>query len=455
MPSSSAPLALLAERLEAWLKAVPAASDRLLQSSVPLLDPTRTVTPAWLALRDVGFQWRLHSQLRENEPSWIFGPRISARQMLDAEVSVELKPAPYDEPPTARGPARPATVVIPDPVIARWSLEELGRWAPDGAAPERTLLLRLGPDETLGVWCPAGGDPHEVEQERIRARWVRGDARRDMEGKGPWPVELLLALVERLLAPPAGPPAPGIEFAALDAGQPVWGLASAALHTAAAMQGWLDAPPAATSLGMPLDLLRSRWRVSRHSFRLEALVDARGELARPDAEDTFLVPFRLEWDPAPVAPAPSIVLELPDVVATGELRAALLEKFREASELEEVVDELQEHATARLTVEDVQAWCDPERDGAVVLRVDRDDDDDHYLLILTADLGGLPVVALVDAERTRLDIDAGGHWKVAALKGVSPGYVGPLRGAELVPGNGAKGYRKFLAALLRWRILLP
>jgi hypothetical protein len=455
MPSSSAPLALLAERLEAWLKAVPEAGDRLIQSSLPLLDSTRTATPAWLALRDVGFQWRLHSQLRENEPSWIVGPRISARQMLDAEVSVELKPAPYDEPPPPRAPSGSPTVTVPDPVIARWSLEELGRWAPEGAAPERTLLLRLGPDETLGVWGPAGSDRHEVDQERIRARWVRGDVRRDMAGKGPWPLELLLALVERLLASPAGRPAPGFEFAALESGQPVWGLARAALDTAAAMQGWLDAPRAVSSLGMPLDLLRSRWRVSRHSFRLEALVDAGGRLARPDAEDTFLAPFRLEWDPKPAAPAASIALELPDVVATGELRAALLEKFREASELEDVVDELEEHATARLTVDDVRAWCDPERNGALVLRVDRDDDDDHYLLILTADLGGLPVVALVDAERTRLDIEPGGHWKVAALKGVSLGYVGPLRGAELVPGNGAQGYRKFLGALLRWRLLLP
>ena len=41
-------------------------------------------------LREVGFRWRLHGQLRENEPSWIFGPRISARQMLDAEVSSVL-----------------------------------------------------------------------------------------------------------------------------------------------------------------------------------------------------------------------------------------------------------------------------------------------------------------------------------------------------------------------------
>jgi hypothetical protein len=452
MPPADISLAPLAQALEAWLSDVPKASDALLAASRSLLRPTGLGWPAWLALQSVSFRWTLHSEFDEVDPSWLFGSRVSAREMLDAELQVDLRPVPFGDGPPFLVPVESVFVVMPAVVIGPWPAGEPGPWAPPAAEPERTLLLRLGADETLGIWSPARGkkDP-DVDPDRIRARWVRAGITQDIEGDGPWPLELLVGLVAAFSAPTAAPaPAPVLPFDALFTIRPVWTLAREALDATSAMQAWLGGSPRAP-LEPPLDGLRSRWHVARRTFRLESLVDRTGQLAPPKNADTFLAPFRLEWD---ATGAPSVAVELPDLVMTGEVRVELLEKFSQSSEMDDVAGAMN-RALGELVVspDDVRGWCAAERTGAMVLRVDRARRDDHHLLLLTASVRGEPVVALVDSTKTRLDIDKG-RW-TAKLDDVSLGYVGRLRGAAVEPGNGANGFRSFLGGLLRWRLLFP
>ena len=52
-------------------------------------------------------------------------------------------------------------------------------------------------------------------------------------------------------------------------------------------------------------------------------------------------------------------LELPDVVARGDLRAALLKAFQRVKQLEKAVKAFNELPRAHVSLEDLQAWCDP------------------------------------------------------------------------------------------------
>jgi hypothetical protein len=457
MATTAAPLVFLARRLEELLKAVPGASDALLESSAPLLDPRRTRWPAWLALRDLGFRWILHSHSSRES---FFGRRTIVREMLEAEVTLELRPGPM-EALDAASPAAVARLVFPSIVVRQYSSQQLREWAPIGAQdePSRTLLLRLGPEETLGIWSPFDGDQHEVDTDDVRACWSRPGSRLELDGDGPWPLELVLALVARLASPEAAAaPGESTPFERLDSGREVWDLARVGVETARSLQGWLDGDgterPAPT--GDYRDLLRSRWHVADGSLRVEPLVGSDGHLARPDEAQTFLAPFRLEWNPAAVPPTLSVVLELPDVVAGGRLRARLLEAFAEMPEdtVDDIVEAITDQVGAGLTPADVRAWCDPERGRATVMHLDRGRKDEHYLLVLTGIAGGRPVAALLDAEHTTLGIDGEGHRTVSRLDGLSPGYAGVTSGG-LTSGNGAEGVRKLLSTLLRWRLLLP
>jgi hypothetical protein len=434
--------------------------DTLLARSQSLLERgPGAAWPACLALRDVSFRWRLRSEAEGNRIRFLFFDwQATDREMLRAELIVRLRPGPFGEPEITPVTLESAELATPKAVIWRPSTEEFARWAPPGAdpgAPRRTLFLRLGREEILGVCGMA--DPSDplarVDPEDIRARWARGGSPVDVDADGPWPLEMMLSLVAALAGPAAAEPGETGRLAELDPNLAVWANARTAAEIAAQLPGWLERAPRKSFDDPRLKTMRCAWRVAEHRLRADLLVNADGELAPADAENTFVAPFRVELHPDGPSPRVAVPVELPDIVPSGELRAVLLKEFQGVDELESVVKAFNKLPGARVSLEDLRAWCDPSSGQAQVVRVRRREKSDHYLLVLSGSVGGQAVAALIDAEETVVDIDDGG-WHVE-IDDVSEGYMGPVRGAGLVPGTGATGLCELLATLLRWRALLP
>jgi hypothetical protein len=274
----------------------------------------------------------------------------------------------------------------------------------------------------------------------------------DVGPRGEWPLELLLALARALAAPGADDAGDTTGFASLP-GLEVWQLARAALASAASIPDALagDRPPLADPVA---ERLRYGWRVSGFRLRAGALVNRFGRLAQADEDDTFLAPFRVAWDAAEGRPRLALVLEPPDVIARGELRRRLLEQFRDDDELESAAEALAEATGTALAADDLRRWCDPDRAQAAVLRVDRREDSEEYLLVLTGTAGGVPVAALVVAETVTVLV-RDGRMAVESFDDVDVLFAGARADARLAWKEGGRSLADTLSILLRWRALLP
>src|SRR5262245_48003584 len=118
-PRSFDQFAELRQFLAEWLQSVPAAGDKLLEVSRPRLRGDRVLWPEWLAFRSLAFRWRFRSRFEgENTRFLFFDHRATARDMLDAELEVRLRPAPMDEePPQPSMAAASVPVAFPSLVI--------------------------------------------------------------------------------------------------------------------------------------------------------------------------------------------------------------------------------------------------------------------------------------------------------------------------------------------------
>ena len=423
----------------------------MLERSSPRLLDSRSGWPEWVALRALEFRWKFQSRFSGEDTRFLFLDfGATARDMLDAELALSLQPAPQDDGPSPVPSTSPgaAALALPGFLIRRYSPEDFRRWAPAQARPEDTLLIRLGADEIVAVRARGGAGDFEVDD--VVARWTRRGASVDLGPKGRWPLELLLALA-RVLGAPAAPMAPVVEtFDALPAGLAVWQLAGSALRTAASVQGWLDGADRGP-LDPRLEGLRCRWRVGGGHLTAGMLVNRSGEPAGTEEPDTFLAPFRVELTDA--EPRLSVVVGAPDVAVEDDLRGRLLERFAATSEIDGVAAQWNAATGARLTRADVERWCDPARDGTIVLRARRGEETDAFLLVLSGEAAGVPVAAVISAEETMLAVE-NARLVVKALDDVDLEFAGRASAADLEWRGGARWLCEVLSVLLRWRALL-
>jgi hypothetical protein len=142
-----------------------------------------------LLLRQLDFQWRFRLARQDNETFLIFFHDESPEKVLiDAtfRFRAEADPGPWAGPDLS--PADVACeLALPPFLFARPTPEEWKLFAPPGATPADTLLLRLGPsqEDILAVQDPMEGPEDAVI-------YLGG---RKMSGP-PWPVSPFLALTE-------------------------------------------------------------------------------------------------------------------------------------------------------------------------------------------------------------------------------------------------------------------
>jgi hypothetical protein len=459
----------LEEALAACLPYVPLASDQVLEASAQRLLGNG---PRWrerLALGDVALRWRCASRFDGKNTRfvvWQIGG-ASAREMLDAELTLRLRPVPRGE--AGVGPARTnagVRVALPRLFLWDYSRETLAQRATIDADPTRTLILRLGGGATLAAWSPtvSGTPGSDFEADTILARWIRPGADDVYGPEGRWPIALFVALAKGLQAEESRQTGDVEAFRRFDAARDIWRLAGAAVRMASSSSDLLrrDDRPAASDAR--LEALRCDWDVDSYSLRAGALVNRKGGLAAASEDDTFLAPFRVEWSPVDATAGLVVALEPPDVAARGELRERLLAAFQAETDFAALAQEMNRTAPgARLDAEALHAWCDPAREDAVVLRVDRSHEGAHeaYLLVATAQVAGVELVVLVNAARVNLSF-AGENWRVARFDRLDTVFAGPVAGSVVPWETGVvrkRGLGRLLAdvlsILLRWRSLLP
>lgn len=455
--------------LAACLPYVPLASDQVLEASAPRLLGNGTHWRERLALRDVALRWRCVSRFDGTNTRFVFWEigGASARDMLDAELALRLRPVPRGE--AGVGPARThagVRVALPRLFLWDYSGETLAQRAAIDADPARTLILRLGGGATLAAWAPTVSSTpgSDFEADTIVARWIRprGD---DVYGpEGRWPIALFVALAKALQAEESIQTGDVEAFQRLDAAREIWRLAGAAVRMATSSADLLRREDRPAASDARLEGLRCDWDVDSYSLRAGALVNRKGGLAAADEDDTFLAPFRVEWTPVDATSGLVVALEPPDVAVQGELRGELLAAFQTETDFEALAQEMSRTAPgARLDGEALRAWCDPAREDAAVLRVDRSHEGAHeaYLLVATGRVGGIELAVLVNAARVNLSF-SGGSWRVARFDRLDTVFAGPVEGSVVPWETGVVSKRgrgrllaDVLSILLRWRSLLP
>jgi hypothetical protein len=455
--------------LDDCLPELPQVRNRILESSLQRLRDPRVPWRDWVVLRELVLRWRCHSRFDGASTHFLFvfpTSSASAREMLDAEVIVRVRAVPNGE-ASLPAPTDPAEVALTFPrlIALRTTPEQFAAWTPTGAEPARTVILRLGPSETLGLWAPVAGNdpPDKFFPGRIRARWIRPSAESLHGPMGAWPVKLVVSLARALASSEAAQPADAARVGELDLSRAIWKLALSALQTAANVHAML--PPGAGPSAEPLDALRYDSSLASFSLRAGALVDWRGAVVDADADDTFVAPFRAEWSEDEPNEPLALRIEPPDVAASGELREQLLGAFAETDKVRGLTKSFNEATGAHLKEEDVAAWCRPAADQAIALRVDRvtrgvliKKKFDEYLLVLTGIAAEQEVAAIVYAEYVQLAFE-NGHVRVTALDGLRVLYSGKLDDSLLAWGDGAKKpnarlFGDLMVLLLRWRALL-
>jgi hypothetical protein len=455
--------------LAACLPYVPLASDQVLEASAPRLLGNATIWRERLALRDVALRWRCESRFDGTSTRFVFWSLggASARDMLDAELALRLRPVPRGEAGT--GPARThagVRVALPRLFLWDYSSEALARRVADDADPARTLILRLGGGATLAAWSPTVSSTpgSDFEADTIRARWIRagGDSLHGPEGD--WPVALFVALARALQADESSETGDVEAFQRFDAARGIWRLAGAAVRMATSSADLLRREDRPAASDARLEALRCDWDVDRYSLRAGALVNRMGRLAAADEDDTFLAPFRVEWSPVDATSGLVVALEPPDVAVQGELRERLLAAFQAEADFDAIAEALQEvMPEAHFDADAVRAWCDPAREEAMVLRVDRTGEgaQEAYLLVATEQVGGVELAVLVNAARVTLSFSSG-NWRVNGFDRLDTIFAGLVEGSAVPWTKGVlskRGVGRLLAdvlsILLRWRSLLP
>ncbi len=443
------------ESLREWLPQVAVESDRLLEASWPSPGQRQGFWPAALAIGRLGFTWRCRSRFEGDQSRFLFWTsEASAREMLDAELTLELQPFPRSE--EAPPPPRPGAtrLVFPRVLRRKFTADEFIHWTPPAAGLRRSAILRLGPDESLGAWDSREPGEEDDLAEHILARWTRGRTQRDLGPKGPWPLDLFLAVVHALASEEALLPGDARPYADLNPDLEVWNLADAALQLAISLPLLFqpDPPPLARA---ELEPWRTRWGIGRCDLRAGALINEAGGLAAAIEGDTFLAPFRVTWEDALEGPRLSVVLEPPDIVARGELRACLLREFAKSEAVRDLAKRFNLLAPgAQLTPGDMEAWCEPDNPAAQVVRVDRvRNGPDEYLLVLTGVASTTPVAALIISETGKLAFQ-GGRLEVE-LKGIGEVFAGAADGRDLPWKRAGQLFCDLLSIVLRWRFLLP
>ena len=454
------PFLLIAASLREGLQQVTLEQDRLLEASKPRLTGTGGFLPEWLALRSFGIRWHCQSRFAGDQSRFLFWEkRASGREMLDAEIELNLGPSPLAEPPPLAPTLEGTRLVFPRIMRRDFTAEEFIRWTPPQAGLRQSVILALGPSQILGA-SDMRPDRGDELAEHTRARWTRGDTHRDFGPRGRWPLTLFLVLVRALAADTAALPGDVRPYAALNTKLEVWQIAQDALRLALGLSGWLEPRPGPVfdhlgAFGELIEPLRSRWGVGRFALRAGALVNKEGGLAAARDDDTFLAPFQVHWEDALDGPRLSVRLEPPDVVARGELRERLLAAFTRLDAMGLLAKRFNRAVPgAGLTRDDIVAWCDPENPEAQVVRVDRRKaGPDEYLLVLGGRAGSRPVVGLIQSETKVLAFEEGRL--VVELTGWNEVFAGLETEMDLEWEPGGRLLCDLLSILLRWRSLLP
>ena len=428
----------LAETLAAWLPQVSATGNRVLQDSAQKLAGNQSVLPSWIALRQMNFCWRCQSRFDGKQTRFLFfKSQGSGREMLNAELNLQLRPVPSDT------PLVPPSV---DPSAIRLRLPRL--MVEQETSSKKELTLKLAPAEMLTFWEDPGISSKTLAK-KIRARWMRYGQSLDLGPEGDWPAELFLTLVRALASDDAVSPGLEKSFSSLNLASEIWQLSQSSLNIGARLRGWLD-----VAADDSMNPLIAKWDVSSFALRAGALVDTDGKLAGLEEDDTFLAPFRVEWADDSSGATLAVNLEMPDVVATDELRLRLFEAFLGELDFEDLADSINDAiGKESLKAEDVQGWCDPSRNNGVIVRVDRKKNAkfDEYLLVLTGEASGIPVTTMVNSSRTTLSFE-GGKLQVE-LGGIDYVFSGRVSD-DMDWDDGGQLLADVLSILLRWRYLL-
>ena len=457
------------QALAACLPYVPLAGDQVLEASAPRLLGNATRWRERVALRNVALSWRCASRFDGKNTRFVFWQigGASAREMLDAELTLRLRPAPRRE--AGAGPARThagVRVALPRLFLWDYSGEALAHRAAIDAAPTRALILRLGGGPTLAAWSPTVSATPDIDfdADTIRARWIRPGGDHVYGPGGRWPIALFVALAKALQTRQSSETGDVEAFHRLDERREIWRLAGAAVRMATSSADLLRRDDRPVASDPRLEALRCDWDVDCYSLRAGALVNRKGGLAAADEDDTFLAPFRVQWSPVDATAGLVVALEPPDVAVRGELRERLLAAFQAGTDFDALAQEMNRSVPgARLGAEALRAWCDPAREDIVVLRVDRSHEgaNEAYLLVATGQVAGVELAMLVNAARANLSF-SGGNWRVTRFDRLDPVFAGPVEGSMVPWETGVVSKRgrgrllaDVLSILLRWRSLLP
>lgn len=380
MPAAVAdPFADLRTALGALLPALPRASDALLLASAPRLAEATLPLREWVALPRARFQWVCRTAADGSFS--LFGGSGSNRERLNATIEVHL------------GAVERGTVP-PRQLAPNATLRRPAAWQ---SRPDGNLFLDLGGGGTLEVLGRHASDPTE-----LGVVWTREGGpqnffpAQDQE----WPAGLWLALLRGLVpssGSAAGPPVPLESVFAT--GRPVWRTLNALLLEALKIEPALAAPRPA--LPAWLADLQMSWGLHALKARLGLLVDAAGRLATPGDEDTFLLPVNVILVPADDGLRVELEAGLPDFIAGGEVRDAVRAAFAQETDWDRLASRLRKATQEAVTADDLRAWLEDPA-AAFVVRTDRREDSDEYLLVITGRPGGREAAVILWSRRVVL-----------------------------------------------------
>lgn len=462
----------LRQTVRALLLDLPRVSDQLLLASDTSLN-LPTGWPSWLLLRRLRFTWHCLIQHSGNSTRFlVWNRKRSARDLLTAEVTLDVEPTPHDEPTPAEHPTEPSPASPPPAypqavahatlpaMLVRNPTPSQQRLLPPGTDPASSVLLEIGPAEFWGFGVP---DADDLEADDIAARWTwRGQARDLPAGRDqPWTVLPFLRLATALSGPRAAETGAFQPLPTRLPPGPLWDLVEESLAApgracAALDLGW-QATPAPPGLPAALRALRTRWALGRLQARVNPLVTTAGNLAEAGDDDTFTMPFHTTVTAAGSLQA-QVAFQFPDLIYRGEAREALIDAFTgEARKpdgsprFRRAVDAVRRAAEAAGVPEAVAAtWLRGGPLQAAILRVQRNRRDDQLLLGIQGSHQGRHRVLTVWLRDVAWN-DNGELDDVSDLASARGGNADDL---ELGWREGKAACCGFLLGLLRWRRLL-
>ena len=441
----------LQRMLAGFLPTVAASASVISARSAMQLGDGGAFQPYWLAMRSAKLSWRCRLVKEGGKVRLLFITigQISARDRLDAEVTMEIQPVTDDEAPArAEVVEKAQRIEVPESYSLRSDQKLEFRFANQG--PFVVSLddpgVDLYEDDAIEHIQLELGPNNEWEAPGREAPWlldtfVKFAQALSREGAPGLRKSVLLSALSR---GNSSTEEPSLRDFLID----LAGL----LRLAPGLVAQGD-PALAIQQQLPLSM---KWRLVAGGARLAVLINNQGILAGPDEEATFLAPcnLRLGYENARWQMAPS--LEWPDFLLRGPLRDATLEAFKRDANWEKAAGS---DSLARLgcTPETLMNWAENEN-RAVLMRAIRGERNDEVLLLITGELRGESVVVLIHADEVTYEIEDGtGNVKAAANDFTI--VQADLRAETLMnwktkKGGGKQLFCNILHGFLRWHALV-